>query len=165
MARWKDHFVPSKIDENLPERIKDVTREALSLDFGRDNDWAKLKKLIGEYGVGAPVASVILHFYDRGGYPLIDKHALRSIGINHRKVKYDALFWQEYVDFCREKAADHGVSMRTLDRALYKFSKSNAAPILNIMPEKKILLELARRGYDLSKLRDDENTTEIGKIR
>ena len=159
MARWKDRFVPSKIDENSPERIKDVTREALSLDFGSDNDWAKLKKLIGEYGglygVGAPVASVILHLYDRGDYPLIDKHALCSIGINHRKVKYDTLFWQEYVDFCREKADDHGVSMRTLDRALYKFSKSNADPILNIMPEEKILLELARRGYDLSKLREN----------
>ena len=34
IARWKDHRLPSKIDENSPERIKDVTSEALGLDFG-----------------------------------------------------------------------------------------------------------------------------------
>ena len=82
---------------------------------------------MGLKGVGEPVASAILHFYDKDDYPILDKYALCTLGINHPKVKYDALFWQEYVDFCREKAYDHGVSMRILDRALWKYSQSGAA--------------------------------------
>lgn len=82
---------------------------------------------MGLKGVGEPVASAILHFYDRDDYPILDQHALRSIGIDNKKVNYDCPFWQEYVDFCREKAYDHGVSMRILDRALWKYSQSGAA--------------------------------------
>ena len=163
MARWKDRFVPSKIDENSPERIKEVTSEALGLDFGLDNDWEKLKKLIrvygGLYGVGAPVASVILHLYDRGDYPLIDKHALCSIGINYRKVNYDECFWREYTNFCRAEAERYKVSMRTLDRALYKFSKADAAAILKIMPDEMLFLEIKRRGYDIASVPLDNQTT------
>ena len=168
MAHWKSHYLPSKIDENSPERIKEVTREALGLDFGLDNDWEKLKKLIGEYGglygVGAPVASVILHLYDRGDYPLIDKHALRSIGIDNREVNYDEPFWRKYVNFCRTEAERYDVSMRTLDRALYKYSKSGAVLAFKYMADTTLFRELERRGYDLSRLSDSETTGENVKI-
>ena len=151
MAQWKSHFTPSKLDPNPPGRIEHVTRAAFRLN----DDWEKLKKLTDIDGVGESVASVILHLYDPDPkkYPILDKHALRSIGIDSRKVKYDEPFWRKYVKFCREKADDHGVSMRTLDRALYKLSKADAASILKIMPEEMLLTELARRGYDLHSIK------------
>lgn len=156
MARWKDRFAPSNIKQNSSEHIEAVTREA----FRPGDDWEKLEKLIGKYGgifgVRESIASVILHLYDREKYPILDRHALRSIGINSEEVEYDKAFWEKYVKFCCTEAERYDVPMRTLDRALYKFSESNADSILNIMPEEKILLELARRGYDLSKLREND---------
>ena len=122
MGKWKDRFVPSKIDKNPPGVIEKITGEA----FGLDDDWEKIKKLKDIYGVAESVASVILHLYDPKKYPILDVHALRSIGIDNKEVNYDAPFWRKYVNFCREKAESHDVSMRTLDRTLWKYSASGA---------------------------------------
>ena len=154
IGQWKDHRLPSKLDPNPPGRIENVTAEAFRLD----DDWKKLEKLTDIDGVGESVASVILHLYDPDPkkYPILDKHALRSIGIDNRKVNYDEPFWRKYVKFCCTEAERYDVPMRTLDRALYKFSESDTVSILKIMPEETLLLELERRGYDLSKLPDNK---------
>ena len=102
--------------------VKQITGEA----FGLDDDWKKLNKLTDLKGVRESVASAILHFYDKDDYPILDKHALCTLGIDNKKVNYDKPFWQEYVDFCCEKAECYDVSMRNLDRALWKYSKSGA---------------------------------------
>ena len=148
MAQWKSHFIPSKIGENSPELIEDVTREA----FRPGDDWEKLKKLTDIIGVRESVGSVILHFYDEGDYPILDVHALWSLTIDNTKVAYDEPFWEKYVKFCRAKADCHGVCMRTLDRALYKFSERGAAFALKNITDDMFFLELSRRGYDLSGL-------------
>ena len=41
MAKWKDRFVPSKIDKNPQGLIEKITGEAFSLN----DDWEKIKKL------------------------------------------------------------------------------------------------------------------------
>ena len=123
MAKWKDRFVPSKIDKNPPGLIEKITGKA----FGLDDDWEKIEKLKEIYGVAASIASVILHLYDQKKYPILDVHALRTIGIDNKKVNYDEPFWQEYVNLCRAKSKCYDVSMRTLDRALWKYSESGAA--------------------------------------
>ena len=111
------------------------------------------------------VASTILHLYDPKRYPIFDVHALRSIRINKNEVEGNKKFWKEYVKLCREKAKCHGVCMRTLDRALYKFSQSGAAFALKKITDDMFFLELKRRGSSLSRLQLDENTGEIVKIR
>ena len=165
MARWKDRFARSNIKKgNSPERIEAVTRDA----FGPGNHWEKLKKLMGRYeglhGVGQSIASAILHLYDRERYPIFDPHALYSIRIEKKEVEYDCSFWKEYVKFCQAKAECHGVCMRTLDRALYKFSQSGAAFALKKITPEMMFLELSRRGYDPSTLLDDDATAEIVKL-
>ena len=150
MAQWKSHFLPSKIDKNPPGLIEDVTGEAFSLD----NDWEKIEKLIKIEGVAESVASVILHLYDPKKYPILDVHALNSIGIDNREVYYDKPFWEKYVNFCRAEAKRYGVLMRTLDRALYKYSQSGTASAIKITADEMLFLELERRGYDLSRLRE-----------
>ena len=127
LVSWKSSRSARLINDNCESFVKEITAKAFCLN----DDWEKIKKLVrssgGLKGVGVPVASSILHFYDKDDYPILDKHALCTLGINHKKVNYDEPFWQKYVDFCREKADCHDVSMRTLDRALWKYSESDAA--------------------------------------
>ena len=127
MACWKHEELPSYIDNNPPGHVERITTEAFSLD----DDWEKLKKLMRFYGglqgVRQSVASVILHLYDSKKYPILDVHALRTIGIDNKKVNYDEPFWRKYVNLCRAKAERYNVSMRTLDRALWKYSESGTA--------------------------------------
>ena len=149
MADWKDRFARSNIKCNSPERIKAVTRDA----FRPGDDWKKLEKLMALKGVGQPRASTILHLYDPERYPIFDTHALRSIRIKKEDVEGDKKFWKEYVKLCQAKADCHGVCMRTLDRALYKFSESGAATALKTITDEMLFLELKRRGYDPSSLR------------
>ena len=160
MAKWKDRFIPSKIDKNPPGVIEKITGEA----FGVNDDWEKIKKLKEIYGIAASVASVILHLYDPKKYPILDVHALRTIGVDNKKVNYDEPFWRKYVKFCCEKADCHDVCMRTLDRALYKFSQSGAAFALKAITPEMMFLELERRGYNLDSPRENKTTAEIVKI-
>ena len=117
LVHWKSSRSVRLINDS-ESVVKQITGEA----FGLDDDWKKLNKLTDLKGVGAPVASAILHFYDKDDYPILDKHALCTLGINNKEVNCDEPFWQEYVNFCREKAERYDVSMRTLDRALWKYS-------------------------------------------
>ena len=165
MGKWKHRVLPSIMDKNTPEHVEKITAEA----FSPGDDWEKLKKLISYYGgldgVRESVASVILHLYDPKKYPILDEHALRSVGIQEEYVhgpKYP--FWQEYVNLCRAEAKHYDVSMRKLDRALYKYSESGGISALKIIADETLFLELKRRGYDLSKLRDlDETQTHPGE--
>ena len=126
LVYWKSSRSARWMNDNHESCVKEITAKAFCLN----DDWEKLKKLVYSYGglkgVGVPVASAILHFYDKDDYPIVDKHALCTLGINHENEKYNKKFWQEYVDFCREKAECYDVSMRTLDRALWKYSQSGA---------------------------------------
>ena len=171
MGDWKRHTLRSQMVNNPVGHVEKITAEVFSLD----DDWEKLEKLMdrceGLHGVGQPVASTILHLYDPERYPVFDIHALRSIRIKKKEVEGDKKFWKEYVKFCREKADCHDVCMRTLDRALYKFSKSGAASALKTITPEMMFLELKRRGDNLSSLREKEDiddnagaTAEIVKI-
>ena len=164
MGGWKRHTLPSQMDNNSDGHVEKITAEVFSLD----DDWEKLEKLMdrceGLDGVGQPVASTILHLYDPERYPVFDIHALRSIRIEKKEVEYDCSFWKKYVKFCQAKADCHSVCMRTLDRALYKFSQSGAAFALKTITDEMFFLELKRRGYNIS--RDThEDTTSAGIIK
>ena len=150
MGKWKHRALPSHIDKNPPGHVEKITAEA----FSPGDDWEKLNKLISYYGgldgVRESVASVILHLYDPNKYPILDEHALRSVGIKEKYVhgpKYP--FWQEYVDLCLAEAERYDVPMRTLDRALYKYSEGGGVAALKIIADETLFLELKRRGYDL----------------
>lgn len=148
MAKWKDRFVPSKIDKNPRGLIEQITGEAFALD----DDWEKIKRLKEIYGVAGSVASVILHLYDPKKYPILDVHALRTIGIDNQKVNYDEPFWRKYIDLCCAKAEHYDVSMRALDRALYKYSERDAVFVMTVIADETLFLELKRRGYDLPRI-------------
>jgi hypothetical protein len=70
------------------------------------------------------MASVILHWGCHEPYPILDYRALWSLGIDSPPA-YNFNFWWAYTQQCRGLAAQAGVSMRTLDRALWQYSKEN----------------------------------------
>ena len=122
LARWK--APPEKEEQNAALTLKnrddfvtEITRSALS----PNNDWAKLMTLTALQGVKEPTASAILHLFDKKPYPILDIHALWSVGLPWRR-RSSYPFWLEYIQFCRDIADRNGVSMRELDRALWKYS-------------------------------------------
>ena len=62
------------------------------------------------------MASVILHFAFPRRYPILDRRAMKAVG-GSTHCTFD--LWEEYSDLCRRAAKRLGVSMRTLDRALW----------------------------------------------
>jgi hypothetical protein len=76
-------------------------------------------------GVGMPTASVLLHVALPKSFPILDVRALESLGVSGRS-SYTPAFWATYVEACRALAAEHGISLRTLDKALWQHSKERA---------------------------------------
>ena len=117
IARWKSPRRAALTLENTDDFIKEITKRA----FTPADDWTKLLTLTQLQGIGQPTASAILHLYDEGDYPILDIHALWSVGMEWTaRTSYP--FWLDYVQFCRDIANRNGVSMRDLDRALWKYS-------------------------------------------
>lgn len=117
IARWKSPRRAALTLENTDDFIEEITEEA----FTSTDDWTKLLTLVQLQGIGQPTASAILHLYDKGNYPILDIHALWSVGRQWKKrVSYP--FWLDYIELCRDIANRNNVSMRDLDRALWKYS-------------------------------------------
>jgi hypothetical protein len=77
-------------------------------------------------GVGVPTASTLLYCAFPADYPILDVRALDSLGVKPRS-QYPIAFWLSYLAACRELAALGGVSIRTLDKALWQHSKERSA--------------------------------------
>jgi hypothetical protein len=74
-------------------------------------------------GVLIPVASVLLHLAHRDPYPILDVRALWSLGVDEQPSYYSFELWWAYTETCRALASQAGVDMRTLDRALWQYSR------------------------------------------
>jgi len=120
ICRWKTPRTQPRCEENRDVFIEEVTRIALSTS----DEELKIRILLLLSGVSWPTASVILHFCDRGRYPIIDYRALWSIGFD-TPPDYDFPFWSKYCEFVRGLSDRTGHSMRIIDRALWQYSKEN----------------------------------------
>jgi hypothetical protein len=76
-------------------------------------------------GVGVPTASTLLYCAFPEDYPILDVRALESLGVKPRS-QYPLSFWLGYLDACRELAQRAGVPLRTLDKALWQYSKERS---------------------------------------
>jgi hypothetical protein len=118
VAKWKAPRTAGHVDKNADDYVKQITAWSLSAKDER----ARIEVLRLLDGVDWPTASVILHFFHKDRYPILDFRALWSIKLKKPK-QYDFSFWWGYTRFCREVAQRNNVKMRTLDRALWQFSK------------------------------------------
>ena len=119
VAYWKSPRIIHYIEKNDDDYVKEITSRAFSATDESD----RIEPLLLLHGVWWPTASVILHFFHRDSYPILDFRAMWSIGLEN--YTYSFPFWQEYVSFCRDIAHRNQIDMRILDQALWQYSKEN----------------------------------------
>lgn len=117
VARWKSPRSAPRVLDNQEDWLRDITAIALSTPSERLR--IEVLTLLG--GVGWPMASVVLHWFHEDEYPILDYRALSSVGAPADQA-YVYPFWKCYTDFCRAQAGQAGVTMRDLDRALWRYS-------------------------------------------
>ena len=126
VAYWKTRNIFGRADltlENSDGLITAVTLQAFMFTDHWEKVYALTDNLQKVHGVGEPVASAILHLYDKEQYPILDPHALWSAGLEwKRRNSYPRPLWLKYIKFCRDIADRNLVTMRTLDRALWRYS-------------------------------------------
>lgn len=119
VVRWKSARALPQARQNSARAITSATRAA----FGTEDEAARLAHLLSLRGVGVPIASALLHCAFPSLYPILDYRAVEALGEPKRRTSYTAAFWLSYVERCRRLAADAGVSMRELDKALWQDSR------------------------------------------
>jgi hypothetical protein len=118
LGEWKSPRIRPQIARNTEAGVRGLTAAA----FLARSDGMRLLVLLGLRGVGVAVASVVLHFADPARYPIYDvrvRAALRRMGVR-RRFPPTAAGWASYAEVLRELAARHRVSLRTLDKALWR---------------------------------------------
>ena len=147
LVYWKSSKSAHWINHNCESFVKEVTAEAFCLN----DDWEKLKKLTGSYrglkGVGVPVASAILHFYDRKKYPIVDKHALCTLEINSKNENTIKSSGRNMSNFA---VRNPNVMTFRCERSIGRYGNIQRVAQQQVMADESLLLELERRGYDLS---------------
>ncbi|MGD1047230.1 MAG: hypothetical protein ABR899_00585 [Candidatus Krumholzibacteriaceae bacterium] len=118
VCRWKATRSASNAENNTPAFVKRITE----FSFSTSDERARVESLTLLDGVGWPTASTILHLFHGDKYPILDFRALWSVGVKPPP-KYSFDFWWQYTLFCRKLARKAGVKMRTLDKALWQYSK------------------------------------------
>jgi hypothetical protein len=122
VCAWKTPRSRPRVTGNLPRAVAAATRRAL----GTDDEAARIAALLELDGVGVPTASTLLYAAMPADYPILDVRALESLGVRSRSV-YPVSFWLGYLEACRALARLAGVSLRTLDKALWQHSKERGA--------------------------------------
>ena len=120
LAEWKATRSAGHIKKNSEAYIEDVTGFALAAQDER----SRIQSLTILDGVAWPTASCILHLFHPDPYPILDFRALWSLSLAvPKQYKFD--FWMPYVDVSRNLARQAKTDMRSLDRALWQYSKVN----------------------------------------
>ena len=125
VSEWNAYQrIQHHIKENSDNYIEKITRAALQPDTPECDRINGLRRM---RGVDWAMASAILHWFHADPYPIWAKNVLETV-IQFEKSQYknDLERWQAYVSFCRNVAAQNGVDIRTLDRALWQYSKDRS---------------------------------------
>ena len=108
------------VETNSPDDVKEITRNAFRSTDESDSIRCLEQNL---HGVGWVIASAILHWFHECHYPTWTPHARWSVQIDEDSFSFTR--WRDYVNYCRAKADQYEVSMRTFDRAFRECGKAN----------------------------------------
>lgn len=113
-ATW--NLSESLIGQYSDAHIRNITSQAfMEIDIDES-----LRVLMGLDGVGDTIGSAILHLFHKDKYPIYSRFALKSVC--ERKSEG---VWRPYVNYCRVLRARNEISIRTLDKALRKYSETS----------------------------------------
>jgi hypothetical protein len=122
VCAWKTPRSRPKVAANSAAAVIEATARAL----GTGDEANRIAALLALSGVGVPTASTLLYVAFPDDYPILDVRALESLGVKPRST-YPIPFWLAYLEACRSLARRSGVSLRTLDKALWQRSKELSA--------------------------------------
>lgn len=125
VCRWKTPRSGPLVAANSAGEVETATRVGLS---GASAEPARMESLRSLAGVDFPTASVLLHLAYPERCPILDKRALHALGVR-APATYSFRFWTGYVEEYRRLLAETGVDGRTLDRALWQWSKEQEEPL------------------------------------
>jgi hypothetical protein len=118
ICAWKSARSKPRCRKNGARKIETLTRAALATT----DEALKIDLLLLLEGVAWPTASTILHFCDERPYPILDYRAVWSLGYA-KPPRYTMEFWLGYLEYTRGLAARLGLPIRTVDKALWQYSK------------------------------------------
>jgi hypothetical protein len=119
---WKTPRSRPRIASNPESAVIEATGRAMAAA----DEAERIGALLELAGVGVPTASTLLYVAFPDDYPILDVRALESLGVKPRS-QYPVSFWLQYLDACRQLAHRCAVSIRTLDKALWQYSKDRDA--------------------------------------
>lgn len=123
IVRWKSPRKIAFIDDNTDVELSRALKFATD---ARTSEKSAIDVLDRLHGVGVPIASAILTTVNPEKYTIIDFRALESLGVT--KWPTDSVdYYISYLLTCRQLARKHGVPLRTLDRALWQWSKEHGS--------------------------------------
>lgn len=122
VCRWKTVRSGPRVASNTEAAVISATARSLATP----DETQRMAALLTLKGVGVPTASTLLYCAFPEAYPILDVRALEALGVKPRSV-YPVSFWLQYLEACRGLARLHGVSIRTLDKALWQYSKETKA--------------------------------------
>jgi len=121
VCKWKTRGRSLRYySKNEPEEVVSITRLALKTPIER----LRIGALMALDGIGLPTASALLHLGHAEPYPIWDRRALWSFGLD-KTPPYTFEYWKSYVGECRRLSQTADVDIRTLDRALWQYSESS----------------------------------------
>jgi len=130
IATWKSPRALPHYQSNDGDLVQQVT----ALAFAARRDDLRLRLLTLLNGVGVPVASTILHFAFPNKYPIMDVRAvttLTRLGLwtcpdpaQPGFTGFSVEDWQVYTHLMRDHAKRLDVTLRELDKALWKFDEA-----------------------------------------
>jgi hypothetical protein len=119
ICAWKTDRSKGKVASNSDIDVEFATRRA----FRSSDEEKRLESLTHLAGVGVPTASALLYFAFPSDYPILDERARDSLGDTKKRTSYRISYWIDYLLTCRRIAGELGVPIRTLDKALWQWSK------------------------------------------
>jgi hypothetical protein len=114
---WFWGRIERQFDRNDAQSIAAALDAAVTATTGAE----ALAALTNLVGIGVPTASAILTAIFPEKYTVIDQLALRALGVANAA----AAFYLLYNNYCRSVAAKIKIDLRTLDRALWEWGKTN----------------------------------------
>ncbi len=123
LCRWKTPRSAPLVMTNSAASVRAATRTALRETSSERERVDALRSL---RGVAWATASVLLHLAFPERYPILDWRALHALGVPARS-SYTQQFWEAYIAACAVLAERAGVDRRTLDQALWQWSKEQDA--------------------------------------
>ena len=123
LSIWK---AKERNTHNIEKNSDSVVEEMTKLSLAAETEEDRINYLCRLHGVRLPVASAILHWFHNDDYPIYSDRALETVEVEKKTNTPPFDEWMRYVSFCRRIAKENEIDMRTLDRALWQYSKEQS---------------------------------------